>query len=147
LPVLLRALKARGYRIVHVVPAGPDRPKTVAPPEAWAARHTPLWPRVLERDQGSTERTTAEMIDLPITLAPVAAAGGPAAVAVSDIGVAWSVDHLIWPPAAKPAHVARRKVPIRSHRSAATRHRPRVEAPFPLGVKPPRIASHILTLH
>src|SRR5215831_13523953 len=69
LPALLRALKARGYRIVHVVPAGPDRPKTVAPPEAWAARHTPMWPRVLEGEPGFADETTSvEMIDVPITL-------------------------------------------------------------------------------
>jgi len=35
LPDLLRALKARGYHIVHVVPAGPDRPKTPTEPEQW----------------------------------------------------------------------------------------------------------------
>src|SRR5262249_19334347 len=73
LPALLKALKARGYRIVHVVPAGPDRPKTVAPLEAWAARHTPLWPRVLERDPAFAEATPApEVIDLPITLGSAA---------------------------------------------------------------------------
>jgi hypothetical protein len=35
LPVLQRELKARGYRIVEVVPAGPDRPATPSDPEAW----------------------------------------------------------------------------------------------------------------
>ena len=188
LPVLLKTLKARGYRIVHVVPAGPDRPKTVAPPEAWAARHTPLWPRVLERDPVFAETAAnAEMIDLPITLtsapaepAPVAVpllyptpgrsrlwpatarefepvanakplpasiTGSPTAVAVSDIGLAWSVERVIWPPVAKRAHAARRKGPIHIRRTAATRHRPRVEAPAPAGAKPPHYASHILTLH
>jgi peptidoglycan/xylan/chitin deacetylase (PgdA/CDA1 family) len=185
LPALLKALKARGYRVVHVVPAGPDRPKTVAPPEAWAARHTPLWPRLLERDSALVQASaTAETIDLPITLAsaraepelvavpllyptprrarlwpatarefepvenprpsPVSIAGGATAVALSDIGRAWSAERVIWPPT-KPAHVARRKGPIHVRR-AATRHRPRVAARAPTGVKPP-IASHILTLH
>jgi hypothetical protein len=179
LPALLTALKARGYRIVHVVPAGPDRPKTVAPPDAWAARHTPLWPRVLEREPAFA----AETIDLPIRLAsapsgpdvvavpllsptpgrarlwpatarefepvenakplPVAITGGPTAIAVSDIGLAWSAEHVIWPPA-KRAHAARRKDPIHVRRAA--RHRPRVQAPSPARAKP-RIASHILTLH
>jgi peptidoglycan-N-acetylglucosamine deacetylase len=185
LPVLLRALKARGYRIVQVVPAGPDRPKTVAPPEAWAARHTPMWPRVLEGESASAEATASvEMIDVPIALAPseseimtvpllhptpgrsrpwpatarafepaenaktlpVSIAGGPAAVAVSDIGLAWSVERVIRPPAAKPVRAARRKGPIHFRRSAATRHRPRVEAPLPAGAKP-HYASYILTLH
>src|SRR5215475_7859212 len=38
LPVLLQELKARGYRIVHVVQAGPDHPKTATLPEQWMAR-------------------------------------------------------------------------------------------------------------
>ena len=50
LPELLRELKARGYSIVHVVPATADRPKTVTEPEQWAVRRMPeqkLWPRTL----------------------------------------------------------------------------------------------------
>jgi peptidoglycan/xylan/chitin deacetylase (PgdA/CDA1 family) len=50
LPEILQELKARGYKIVHVVPSTPDRPKTVAEPELWAARHAPepkVWPRTL----------------------------------------------------------------------------------------------------
>jgi peptidoglycan/xylan/chitin deacetylase (PgdA/CDA1 family) len=185
LPVLLKTLKARGYRIVHVVPAGPDRPTTVAPPEAWAARHTPLWPRVLERGPAFAS-AGADTIDLPITLVsasiepelvavpllyptpgrarlwpatarefeplentkdlPVSIAGSPMAVAVSNIGRAWSVEHVVWPPVAKPARAARRKAPIHVRRTAA-RHRHRAETPLPGGAPPPRIASHILTLH
>jgi peptidoglycan/xylan/chitin deacetylase (PgdA/CDA1 family) len=38
LPTLLQELKARGYRIVHVVQAGPDHPKTATLPEQWTAR-------------------------------------------------------------------------------------------------------------
>lgn len=55
LPGLLRELKARGFRIVHVVPAGPEQPVTATLPEQWrparparvqtAAR---FWPRVTE---------------------------------------------------------------------------------------------------
>src|SRR5262249_410187 len=133
LPVLLKALKARGYRIVHVVPAGPDRPKTVAPPEAWAGRHSPTWPRVLERDPAFADAgTPTETIDLPLSVTsaagkpdmvavplirptparsrlwpetarefepaatarplPVSITGGPTAVALSDIGLGWSVE-------------------------------------------------------
>jgi peptidoglycan-N-acetylglucosamine deacetylase len=49
LPEILAELKARGYKIVHVVPATPDRPATVAEPDAWAARHPrdKVWPRVV----------------------------------------------------------------------------------------------------
>ena len=38
LPTLLQELKARGYRIVHVVQADPDHPKTATLPEQWVAR-------------------------------------------------------------------------------------------------------------
>jgi peptidoglycan/xylan/chitin deacetylase (PgdA/CDA1 family) len=55
LPRLLKELKARGYRIVHVVPAGPERPKTLTDPNEWVAklpaRIAPprlAWPRVIE---------------------------------------------------------------------------------------------------
>src|SRR5262249_48326340 len=50
LPEILQELKARGYKIVHVVPATPDGPKPVTEPELWAARHAPepkVWPRTL----------------------------------------------------------------------------------------------------
>jgi len=36
LPVILRELKARGYRIVHVIPATPQTPKTPTDPQQWA---------------------------------------------------------------------------------------------------------------
>jgi len=43
LPGLLRELKARGYRIVHVVPATPDRPKTPTEAAQWVPpRGTPI---------------------------------------------------------------------------------------------------------
>ena len=35
LPALLRELKGRGYRIVHVVSSTADRQKTVTEPEQW----------------------------------------------------------------------------------------------------------------
>jgi peptidoglycan/xylan/chitin deacetylase (PgdA/CDA1 family) len=49
LPQLLRELKVRGYHIVQVVPAGPDRPKTVTEPETWVIhKPKPVWPTVLD---------------------------------------------------------------------------------------------------
>jgi hypothetical protein len=47
LPNLLRELKRRGYKIVQVVPATPDRPKTATEPSQWQvhahqAAHTPV---------------------------------------------------------------------------------------------------------
>jgi len=50
LPELLRELKHRGFHIVHVVPAGPERPKTVTEPQNWVL-HKPArlpWPRIVE---------------------------------------------------------------------------------------------------
>jgi hypothetical protein len=49
LPALLAELKARGYKIVQVVPSTPDRPATVAQTDDWVQRHRtrPSWPRVL----------------------------------------------------------------------------------------------------
>ena len=41
LPEILNELKSRGYKIVHVVPAAADRPKTATSEEQWIARPTP----------------------------------------------------------------------------------------------------------
>jgi peptidoglycan/xylan/chitin deacetylase (PgdA/CDA1 family) len=49
-PEILSELKARGFKIVHVVPATADRPKTVAEPQLWVARRPSeqkIWPRTL----------------------------------------------------------------------------------------------------
>lgn len=52
LPKIIRDLKARGYRIVHVVPATPDRPATPTTPVEWLlhppTETTPIarWPAV-----------------------------------------------------------------------------------------------------
>src|SRR3981081_3567526 len=40
-PEILQELKARGFKIVHVVPATADRPKTVSEPEPVLAAPTP----------------------------------------------------------------------------------------------------------
>jgi hypothetical protein len=41
LPILLKELKARGYRIVHVVPASKENPKTETTAETWLVRDRP----------------------------------------------------------------------------------------------------------
>src|SRR5262245_58543591 len=53
LPTLLRELKARGYKIVHVVQANPEQPKTATLPEQWtvarastAKTASGIWPHV-----------------------------------------------------------------------------------------------------
>jgi peptidoglycan-N-acetylglucosamine deacetylase len=59
LPKLLRELKARGYRIVHVVPASGDRIKTATLPDQWLARAAAIKPPVaaLTPTGASTKRT------------------------------------------------------------------------------------------
>jgi peptidoglycan-N-acetylglucosamine deacetylase len=52
LPRILETLKARGYRIVHVVPATPDRPATPTEPQEWRLHPTSEnvaishWPKI-----------------------------------------------------------------------------------------------------
>jgi peptidoglycan-N-acetylglucosamine deacetylase len=41
LPEILNEFKSRGYKIVHVVPAAADRPKTATSAQQWVARPTP----------------------------------------------------------------------------------------------------------
>ena len=41
LPEILNELKSRGYKIVHVVPAAADRPKTETSAEQWVATPRP----------------------------------------------------------------------------------------------------------
>ena len=49
LPDLLKQLKARGFRVVQVVPAGPERPKTVTASAQWAISSSKRsWPRIVE---------------------------------------------------------------------------------------------------
>jgi hypothetical protein len=75
LPEILQELKARGYKIVHVVPSTPDRPKTVTEPELWAGRHAPepkVWPRTLAVGVESPE--------------PMLAAPSPASFGIETFG-------------------------------------------------------------
>ena len=62
LPVLLTELKARGYRIVHVVPASPEQPKTPTEPEAWVYRapEKPPLPVLLMADIAQLNQNLAE---------------------------------------------------------------------------------------
>jgi hypothetical protein len=49
LPLILEELKARGFRIVHVVPASAERPATVTTAEAWLpnSRPRPIAPVIM----------------------------------------------------------------------------------------------------
>src|SRR5215471_5563163 len=81
MPEILKELKARGFKIVHVVPATPDRPKTVTVPELWAVRRTPspeekIWPRALVMGESPE---------------PVLAAPSPASFGIESFGSAIKV--------------------------------------------------------
>jgi len=99
LPTLLRELKARGYHIVQVVPAGENRPKTVAPPETWVMHNPapPVWPRLLppapRADQAPANYPQA--VELPITVA--AAAKEPGEVKVPLLEAMSPRRHYTWP--------------------------------------------------
>ena len=62
LPALLRELKGRGYRIVHVVSSTADRQKTVTEPEQWRIAGTRAkrpWPLVLSPARAEQARLPA----------------------------------------------------------------------------------------
>jgi peptidoglycan-N-acetylglucosamine deacetylase len=48
LPLILSELKRRGYRIVHVVPATPEQPKTATDPRQWVMHARTIWPSPVE---------------------------------------------------------------------------------------------------
>jgi peptidoglycan/xylan/chitin deacetylase (PgdA/CDA1 family) len=74
LPELLLELKARGYRIVHVVPSGPERPKTVTEPSAWVMhRHHP---KVLATSPAPAERAPRQAVAAPELPVPSALSFG-----------------------------------------------------------------------
>jgi peptidoglycan/xylan/chitin deacetylase (PgdA/CDA1 family) len=80
LPAILRDLKAGGYKIVHVVPAGPGQPRTPTEPQQW--RDRPVNEMVAIRRWPAVPRFTfAEMAMLPApSLAMAAPAGVPLAL-------------------------------------------------------------------
>jgi peptidoglycan/xylan/chitin deacetylase (PgdA/CDA1 family) len=65
LPKILQALKARGYRIVHVVPATAERPATPTDPQQWQLHPTSEtvaishWPKIPSFSHAGTEMLPA----------------------------------------------------------------------------------------
>jgi peptidoglycan-N-acetylglucosamine deacetylase len=88
LPTILAELKARGYKIVQVVPATPDRPATVADNDDWVQRHRarPSWPRVLAA--GTASARPGLDAPSPENFGVTEATGKVAAMGVSP-GAAW----------------------------------------------------------
>jgi peptidoglycan-N-acetylglucosamine deacetylase len=70
LPELLNELKVRGYRVVHVVPATAERPRTATTPDQWVVRHAPSRDQVAFRDPWPRAfphrvRSTAALLQAP----------------------------------------------------------------------------------
>jgi peptidoglycan/xylan/chitin deacetylase (PgdA/CDA1 family) len=74
-PEILQELKARGFKIVHVVPATADQPKTVTEPEQWVARRP--------AEQKIWSRTLVVGLDEP---EPVLSAPNPASFGIENFG-------------------------------------------------------------
>lgn len=79
LPAMLREFKARGFRIVHVVPATAERPRTPSEPQDWVFRapaRAPL-PTLLVSDVSNLNATLAEQV----SMSGIDFCGSPATVA------------------------------------------------------------------
>src|SRR3954454_15853789 len=86
-PELLAQLKAHGFKIVHVVPAGPGRPKTPTEPEQWVLRHEPpgIWPTFLPASLAVSEPVLAA--PSPQSFAASPQSGAPIPIAIWPHGV------------------------------------------------------------
>ena len=106
---LLRELKARGYRIVHVVPAANGRPATVTTADQWVVRGAPreqvaqggvnVWPRVLPHRVSGVTTLSAPSVtsfgaETPDDAVPVTLVSAPAPLRNGDGEIALP----LWPP-------------------------------------------------
>jgi peptidoglycan/xylan/chitin deacetylase (PgdA/CDA1 family) len=73
LPALLHELKRRGYRIVHAVPATPDRPKTATEPSQWTvhAHGREIWPASMPLPSHTSSGTIQPFDARPALAAPM----------------------------------------------------------------------------
>jgi peptidoglycan/xylan/chitin deacetylase (PgdA/CDA1 family) len=83
-PEILHELKVRGFKIVHVVPATADRPKTATLPEQWMARapsaEMKVWPRLV--NIGVTAEEPQLEVPSPKNFGLPEVAGAPVKVAL-----------------------------------------------------------------
>lgn len=117
LPDLLQALKARGYRIVHVVAATPERPKTEADAVAWLVKpaHTPGWPDVAPTNAQPAATLAApspasfgfpDPLRARLLVPPTSGEGEPLMVERASLRLAsMRTGKTVWPPVA-PASAA-----------------------------------------
>jgi len=111
LPHLLKELKSRGFHVVHVVPAGPDRPKTVTEPQNWVMRKParPSWPRIVEPAGDALPAPSVESFGWPHPFRIRAAVAMPA-VGAPPARTAWR--RAAWSPAPHVALVRKTETPM-----------------------------------
>ena len=73
MPKILRGLKERGFRVVHVVPATPGRPKTYSEPRHWAAHGYKRSPVVIAEGDIDPKRPVPSRLSLDLAAKPIAA--------------------------------------------------------------------------
>jgi hypothetical protein len=135
LPTLLKELKARGYRIVHVVPAGPNLPKTATLPGEWRMRP------VQEPEQPQTVPVSATPAPAPATVAAPGVTAPPAAAPAGGLAPAPAPTPAVIAPSPPAPDRRARTTPV-SHPSTAhaePRRRTAYGAPpsRPLVLEPP----------
>ncbi|WP_035640839.1 polysaccharide deacetylase family protein [Bradyrhizobium sp. ORS 375] len=136
LPKILADLKAKNYRIVHVVAATPDRPATPTEPEDWLVHRpsdeTPVahWPAITPADLASADtRARAALDDFGNLDMPAASRSLPkpawprpavkARIATAPALPAPAAELFTWPPVAPLS--ARRHQVVRVEGQATTR--------------------------
>jgi peptidoglycan/xylan/chitin deacetylase (PgdA/CDA1 family) len=110
LPRILNELKARGFRIVQVVPATPDRPATPTEPEQWLSYPasetvaTARWPKVPGFDFAHAGMLPAPaMSDLDLRDGQVMMLAEPFDRVKGLLGGAPGTRHALWPQPSPPA--------------------------------------------
>ncbi|HWP24904.1 MAG TPA: polysaccharide deacetylase family protein [Xanthobacteraceae bacterium] len=69
LPELLRELKSRGYRIVHVVPASSEPLRSASAPQEWLlARSRQAWPQIVNAKSPPAQRAANAVTVAPLEL-------------------------------------------------------------------------------
>jgi peptidoglycan/xylan/chitin deacetylase (PgdA/CDA1 family) len=113
LPQLFAELKARGYRIVHVVPATAERPKTPTVAQDWLLRRPPVaaWPPVARSLMGllPDQRLALARPAMVEPLGPTLAAEAPflALAELPKSAVSWASAHPVRQAHHRPLHHAR----------------------------------------
>lgn len=73
MPTILKGLKARGFRVVHVVPASATQPKTVTEPQNWAAHGGKRWRTVVANGGIDTNRPVPSRFTVALATKEMAA--------------------------------------------------------------------------